>query len=265
MTTDATLAFWLPLVLIFGSAMVAAIVKRYTKDPCLKILHKSFVFLRLKDGRWISGDLLVYSNCLELRYREPEFLGRSHKKLSYVLYEHNLDSIERVLRPSPREGTEERIVWEKEIERLRQPGILRRTRRKLRNVFNMLRDAVTQSITLIFGAMKKRTRLAAVPMDEGKVGEVGRTLISAVPNAYEPVLEKYLGQQVVVETLRPDGLIEQSGVLQEYSAKYVLARDVTLLPETPPQVPENLFDKRFDVAFPRSVSLVRSLAGFIEL
>jgi hypothetical protein len=254
------LAFWLPLVLIFASALVAAVVKRYTKDPALKIFHGSFVFLRLKDGRWVSGQLSVYSNCLELHYLKPEPLAGKFEKLSYVLYEHNLDSVDRILRPSPKEGSAERRDWEREIHRLRYPSALRRMRRKLRNGFNMLRDAFAQSITIIFGAVRRRTRLSTVPLDEGKVGEMGKTLISAVPNAYEPILEKYLGRQVVVETLRSERVYEQSGVLQEYSAKFLLVREVDLLIETPLQIPSDLFDDKFDVAFPRTVNLVRHLA-----
>lgn len=45
------LSFWLPLFLLFASALVAAIVKRYSKDMCLKIFHRSFVFVKLKNGR----------------------------------------------------------------------------------------------------------------------------------------------------------------------------------------------------------------------
>jgi hypothetical protein len=257
------LAFWLPLVLIFASAMLAAIIKRYSKDPCLKAFHKSYVFVRLQNGRWISGDFFVYSNCLEVRYREPHFLGSKYQKLSYVLYEHNLENVDRVLRPSPREGTEERKAWEHEIARLRNPSPFRVARRRMRNLFNMLRDAFTQSITVLFGVMKKRSRFAAVAVDESKVGEMGKSLASAIPNAYEPILERYLGHQIVVETLRGEKLIEQSGVLQEYSAKYVLVRDVDLLEEKPPDIPANLFDERFDVAFPRTSNLVRHLARIV--
>lgn len=253
------LAFWIPLALIFGSALVAAIVKRYSKDPCLKVFHKSFVFVRLKDGRWISGYCWIYSNSIELRYHSPEYTA-SYQKLSYVLYEPNLDSIDRLLRPSPREDSPERKDWEREIARLKNPSFFRKLRRHFRNFFNMLRDAFSQAISVLFGAVKRRTRLGALPIDEGKVNEMGRTLMGAVPNAYEPILERYRGNPVVIETPRDNKVIEQIGVLQEYSAKYILARNVALLPELPPMQGHGQFDDQFDVAFPRNLHWIRHLA-----
>lgn len=253
------LAFWLPLILIFASALLAAVVKRYSKDPCLKVFHKSFVFVRMKDGRWISGHCSIYPNCLELRYQTPEPLG-PYEMLTYVLYEPNLESIDRVLRPSPQPESSERTEWDLEIHRLRHPSFLRRAKRRIRILFNILRDAFTQAFSVLFGVVKRRTRLSAIPVDEGKVGEMGRTLIGAVPNAYEPILEKYLGRQIIVETPRGDTIVQQSGVLQEYSAKYILVRDVDLLPEGPPKVCDSLSDHQFDVAFPRSINWVRHLA-----
>ena len=258
---SAELAFWAPLVVIFGSALLAAIIKRYTKDACLKEFHDCFVFLRLKNGHWIPGELRVYSNCLEVRYRESQPFGENFQKLSYVLYEDNLDNIDRVLRPSLKEGTPERERWHREIQRLRHPSPLRVAGRRIRNLFNMLRDAIAQSIQILFGAWKKTSRFATVQFDEGKVGEMGRTLISAVPNAYEPILEKYLGHLVVIETLVADKVVEQKGILQEYSSKYILARDVEFLPELPPQLAAlQMYDERFDVVFPRPANSIRHLA-----
>lgn len=257
----AELVFWIPLIVIFGSALLAAIIKRYTKDPCLKEFDGCFVFIRLKDGRWIAGELVVYPNCLEVLYREGQPFAGSFQKVSHVLYEDNLLNVDRLLRPSSREGTPERERWQKEIQRLRQPSARRLAGRRVRNLFNMLRDAFAQSLQLVFGAWKRRSRFAALPMDEGRVGEMGRTLISAVPNAYEPILEKYLGRLVVIESLAEQKVVEQKGVLQEYSSRFILARDVEFLPELPPQFTSmQSFDERFDVVFPRPANVVRNLA-----
>ncbi|MEW6158394.1 MAG: hypothetical protein AB1813_13245 [Verrucomicrobiota bacterium] len=255
------LAFWLPLILIFASALVAGIVKRYTKDPCLKRFQGDQVHVRLKDGRWISGCLRVYSNCLEVGLDPAPNEAAPFEKLSYVLYEHNLDSIDRILRPSPAEGTRERTIWERDIQKLLQPSLLHRLQRRIRNLFNMLRDAVAQSITILFGAVKKKTKLGTLPMDEGKVGEIGRSVISVVPNSYEPILERYLGRPVIVESPAPENKIhEQIGVLQEYSAKYILVRDVDHLADLPPLSRTGVVATAFDVVFPRPANTVRYLA-----
>jgi len=254
------LSFWFPLFLIFASALLAAIIKRYTKDPCLRVFHHSFVFLKLRDGRWLAGDLLVYSNSLELRYREAMPLAQKVDLLSFVIYEQNLDSIDRILRPSPRQGTAARQEWDREICRLQNPSLFRLLRRKLRNLFNMLRDAFAQALVIIFGAVQRRTRLATVTVDETKVGEMGRSLVSVVSNAYEPILEKYLGHPVVVTTVDDTKHFQQSGVLQEYSAKYILTRDVEFLPDLPPTSSTEPLDYQYDVVFPRQWNQVRHLA-----
>jgi hypothetical protein len=167
-----------------------------------------------------------------------------------------------VVRPSPLLGTDEYNEWQREIGRLQRPGPLRRLRRKIRNVFNMLRDAFAQSVTMIFGAVKRKTSVGKFQIEDARVGEVGRTLINVVPNAYEPVLEKYLGRKVVVESPAPENKIrEQVGVLQEYTAKYILIRDVEYLPELPPQGEGlKLGRSDFDVAFSRPANVLRHLA-----
>jgi hypothetical protein len=255
------IGFWAPLIIIFVSAIIAAVVKRHTKDSCLKRCQGSFVFLKLKTGRWVWGDMSVYPNALEIRYREPEPFAQKYEKLSYILYEQNMESIERILHPSPVDGTPAHDAWMREVRRLQHPSPLRLIQRRLRNIFNMLRDAFTQSIATIFGMAKQRTWLGKVPVADDKVSEVGKTLISIVPNAYEPVLEVYRGQRVVVETLIQDKHFEETGILQEYTSRFILVRDVDTIHEAPPKTTiDALFGQKFDVIYTRTLSTVRHRA-----
>jgi len=254
-------ALWIPIAVLFVTALITAFVRRHSKDPCLKLFHSSFVFVRLKTGKWLWGNLCVYSNAIELLYPSGEELGGRYLKKSYIFYEQNLDNIDRVIRPAPAVGTPEYDAWLADIRRVQNPNVYRTFRRKLRNFVNMLRDAFAQSFVMIFGAVKKTKFLSGVAIGDDKVSEVGRTLVNVVPNAYEPILEKYLGQKVVVETLEQDKVTEQVGVLQEYSAKYVLARTVEFLQHLPPRVTGPLVDdQRFDVIFLRQTNSVRHLA-----
>jgi hypothetical protein len=258
-------ALWVPLVVLFGAAVITALVKRYTKDPCLKIFHRCFVFVRLKTGKWLWGYLSVYANALELQYTSSAPFRNHYQKRSYIFYEQNLENIDRVLRPSPATGTPEHARWLKEVKRLQHPSISRRFKRKSRNVVNVLRDAFAQSIVMIFGAVRKTRAFAGVQIGDDKVGEVGRSLINVVPNAYEPVLEKYLGRNVVVESIRADKILEQAGILQEYSSKYILVRAAELLQELPPAAEAGSpVANHFDVIFPRQIHSVRHLAETLD-
>jgi hypothetical protein len=254
-------ALWIPIVVLFATALITAFVRRHSKDPCLKIFHGSFMFVRLKNGKWIWGNGCVYSNALELIYPGGEEYNQTYLKKSYIFYEQNLDNIDLIVRPAPAVGTTEYDHWHIDLRRIQNPNVYRTVRRKLRNLVNMLRDAFAQSVVMIFGAVKKTKFMAGIPIGDDRVGEVGRTLINAVPNAYEPILEKYLGHKVVIETLEQETILEQVGVLQEYSAKYVLTRAVEFLQRTPPRVTGPLVDDhRFDVIFPRQMNSVRHLA-----
>jgi hypothetical protein len=217
--------------------------------------------VRLKDGRWILGELRVFSNALEIRYREPDRIAGDHQKLSYILYEENLQNLDKIVRLSPRAGTPEYDLWRKEIQRVKQPSFGSRAARRLRNAFNILRDAFAQSVPLVFGAVKKRTVLGRVPLPDDRVTDVSKSLFLVVPNAFEPILESYRGKSVVVEKFGPT-IQEHVGLLQEYTAKYILARDVRLLEDLPADGRVRVLPTdEFDVIFPRHSHLVRHLAG----
>ena len=72
------------------------------------------------------------------------------------------------------------------------------------------------------------------------------------------VLEKYLSRKVIVEMLEDGKVVEFAGLLQEYSGKYLLLRDVPYQPKV--QTGTALPD-RFDIIFPRSLALVRHCVG----
>ena len=54
------------------------------------------------------------------------------------------------------------------------------------------------------------------------MNEIGSGLTELVPNAWEPILEKYRGQAIVVERKTSEGYVKEAGVLEDYSSKYLL-------------------------------------------
>ena len=92
----------------------------------------------------------------------------------------------------------------------------------------MLKDAFGQAAKAILGAMSKDSSFSQVKDSNKRIEEVRSGLTDLVPNAWEPILEKYRGRRVVIERKGKDGLIYDSGVLEEYSSKYLLLRKVSL-------------------------------------
>jgi len=248
------LEFWLPITLIFLAATVTAIATRRKRDRCLKYFNREPVLILMESGKWLWGRFIAYPKAMELAFENPQRDESGFKKASYVLYHPEVDGIRKILQPPPEAGTPEHARWQQELQRVANPSLLRRLRRWLWNVFNTLRDAVSQSMGLLIGGMKKSTPIGKVAGADQRAGEIGNTLLGTVPNAYEPVLEKYLSKQVIVEMLEDGQVVEFAGLLQEYSGRYLLLRNVAHSPDVDLGRP---LPDRFDIIFPRSKALVR--------
>jgi small nuclear ribonucleoprotein (snRNP)-like protein len=248
------LDFWVPMVLVFVTATVAAIAARRKRDRCLKFLNFEKVLILLNSNKWLWGKLTVFPHTMELVYDAVEQDG----KASYILYQSEIDQIKKIIQPTPNAGTPEFDAWRAEVDRIANPSAFRQLRRYLWNAFNTLRDAISQSLSLLLGTLKTKTPMGKISSADKRAGEIGNTLISSVPNAYEPVLEKYLGKTVVVEMLEGDTVEEFTGLLQEYSGAYLLLRNVHLEPDVDTGKP---LPERFDVVFPRRRALVRHCLG----
>ena len=248
------LDFWLPMILLFVAATITAIAARRKRDRCLKYFNREPVMILMDSGKWLWGRFNAYPKALELVFEKPELDDSGCRKSSYVLYTPEGDGIRKILQLPPLAGTPEHEKWQREIQRIAHPSMIRRIRRSVWNVFNTLRDAVSQSLSMIIGNMKKSTPVGKVAGADKRAGEIGNTLLGTVPNAYEPVLEKYLSKQVIVEMLDDGEVVEFAGLLQEYSGKYLLLRNVAYQPETAGNTP---LPDRFDIIFPRGKALVR--------
>jgi small nuclear ribonucleoprotein (snRNP)-like protein len=248
------LDFWLPMLLLFVTATLAAIAARRKRDRCLKYFNREPVMILMESGKWLWGRFLAFPKAMELVFENPERDESGYRKASYVLYTPEVDGIRKILQPPPRAGTPEHDQWQRELRRIAHPSVLRRMRRWCWNVLNTLRDAVSQSLGMILGTLKSKTPMGRVAGADRRAGEIGNTLLGTVPNTYEPVLEKYLSKQVIVEMLDGDRVVEYVGLLQEYSGKYLLLRNVAFQPDLDMGSP---LPDRFDIIFPRSKALVR--------
>lgn len=252
---------WAPVVLLFLSAIVSAVIRRNSKDPCLKAFNDDGVVIQMKDGGMLWGTLRVYPDCLELVYHQSHPAGEGRFKKSYVLYNKKVAEIDRIYRPAPEEGSEDRTVWEKELWRLRNPGLMRRLGRFWRTIFSVLQDAFNQALGLIVGMAKRSSKgMQQVAQSDKHATEVGQTLLKVLPNAYEPVLERYIGHGVVVEHVCGSEILETQGVLQDYSQEYLILRGVkegVALPEA--GVVSGYMGGQADVVFPRRSAIVRHL------
>ena len=245
---------WLPMGLLFLAATITAIATRRKRDRCLKYFNREPVMILMQSGKWLWGKFVAYPKAMELTFESPKTDEAGLKKASYVLYSPEIDGIRKILQPPPAPETKAYRKWEKEIQRIANPSLFRKSRRWVWNIFNTLRDAVSQSLGMILGTLKTKSPIGKVAGADKRANEIGNTLLGTIPNAYEPVLEKYLSKHVVVEMLEEGNVVEFSGLLQEYSGKYLLLRNVAFKPNLDIGTP---LPNRFDIIFPRNQSIVR--------
>ena len=254
-----TIAFWLPLLLLFITALLGTALKRKARDHCLKKFEASKVIVPLNDESWEKGILYVFAQGLELIYEKP-LLSPVAKISSRVLHPSEVCKIPYFIRPAPDADTRSGYRWRKELERIRKPNFIDKARRTSLNFYNMLRDAFGQASQAIVGAISKDTSLAKIKNSDKRMNELKSGLGELVPNAWEPVLEKYRGAEIVVERKTAKGMIKESGILEDYSAQYILVREVEV------KEPELLKyfksasvkeKKKHDLLYNRSLSIIR--------
>ena len=259
-------AFWAPFLVIFGAALLVSVVQRYARDLCLMKLDDYHVLLQMRDGKWFWGELQIHSKALEIVYVRPVQTPSGAEQLTRIFYETDLVNMLFILRPEPAPGSPAHEKWLREMRLLRNPPFHRRVARNVRNLFNMLRTAFSESIAAVVGIVKQRTAVGKIPGVDVKATETGQKLLTAIPANYEPILELYRSREVVVESFKDmanpmAGTIERVGVLEEYSDKFILIRDVAITEWLPPKALrlEDARD-RFAVLLPRTNSFVRHLA-----
>lgn len=254
-----SLAFWLPLLFLFLSALFGTALKRRARDHCLKKLDRNKVLLPYGTDDWQSGEVRIFAQGIELVYNEPKKQPFGEVK-SLVIHPHEVDKIPFIIRPAPQEDTRAGFEWAKELVRIRNPSFKDKVFRVVLNFYNMLRDAFGQAAQTIIGAMSKDSSVSKVKNADKRMNEIGSGLTELVPNAWEPILEKYRGQAIVVERKASEGIVKEAGVLEDYSSKYLLVRQVAvkdsklkIFTDGQRELP-----KLYDVLYSRTSTIIRN-------
>jgi hypothetical protein len=124
----------------------------------------------------------------------------------------------------------------------------------------MLRDAFGQAAQTIIGAMSKDSSVSKVKNADKRMNEIGSGLTELVPNAWEPILEKYRGQAIVVERKTSEGMVKEAGVLEDYSSKYLLVRQVAFKDSKIAKFVDGQGGepKLYDVLYSRATTIIRN-------
>ena len=244
----------LTIIFIICAAGVAAFVRKRSRDKCLRDFEHNMVTLEDTSGKTIWGTLRVENTGLEFVYPEKQQDTDGHDEASYILYKYEYPNIAAVIRFHDALSDRHKTEREKELKRTYHPGLWRRLKRKILNVFRTVRDSVVEIVNLLISQAKKATPAGKVLTAQDKyVGQMKKELMGSAGTSFEPLLERYIGHKVVLEMIKADKILEYCGVLKEYTAEFVEIMDVDYA------VKEGEDTRKADLVIPRKHGVIRHL------
>jgi small nuclear ribonucleoprotein (snRNP)-like protein len=224
------------IFVILVTSLVGFYVNSRVRDRCLRDFDGYQVVIEDKTGKVMWGALRTYSSGLELLYasaRRDEVEG--HIENSYILYDKDLVNVQAIYRFHDDQSEQNQRRRKAEIQRTYQPSLFRQAWRALRNLFSTFKDAIAQATNTVLGYRAAQNPQDVMLSKHKELTTSGVQLLSGtVGNAYEPILERYIGQYVVLETLQGSTVEQDYGILKEYSSKYLELLGVKV--EVPPGV-----------------------------
>jgi hypothetical protein len=223
---DASTVFYLSLLFIFVTAIVTAVLTKWARDKCLKLFHGYHVTVERNRGQTTWGKLKVFSSGIEITYDQPYIDTRGQRKTSYMVYGQEVEqNVLSILRYHDELEEEAQKARKKQVHRTFNPGPLKRLWRGIRNFVNTLRDAFSAAIGAAVGQFQKMNPAAALATQGQNVTQIGSALLARFANAYEPLLEQYIGQPVILDVadpINPNHATQQyAGYLADYTQGFV--------------------------------------------
>jgi len=229
---SAAAIFYFTLLFIFLTAIITAVATKWARDKCLKSFHGFHVTLERSRGQTIWGQLKVFPSGIEIVYDHSFADARGRKKTSYLVYAQELDQQAlSLLRYHGELSDEQKKLRDKQIRRTFNPGPLRRMWRSVRNFVNTLRDAFNAAIGAVVAQYGRVNPTSAVLTQGTQVTQIGQTLLGRFAgNAYEPLLEQYIGQPVILDVADPinpnNATVEYTGYLADYTQQFIAVFNV---------------------------------------
>lgn len=210
--------FLLTILIIVLSTFVIAFIRRIHVDRCLKEFRNDYVVITLKDGRILEGKLDTANTGIELIF--PVHDANLSNGMSYIMYKDEYPQIQLISRYHDQMDPRNAKSRSRALQRAYHPGIFQRTRRHISNFFKTLKDAMMEIFTQLSGKIKSGgTGMYAG--QEKYAQKVNQELVDMMDSSYNPLLEKYIGNYVIAESIQGSEPIQYRGILKDYTAHYI--------------------------------------------
>ncbi len=245
------------LAIIFTS-VVGFYVRARAQDRCIADLDGFLVTVERDDGEIIWGTAKIYGTGIELIYPQSHRDTQGHVENSYILYNNELESVQAFYRLHDDQSRKKQQLRARDIQCTYRPSIFRTTARALRNMLSTFKDALVQALNAVLSARAAQKPQNAVLSKHKELTAGGAQLLGALRKTYDPILEHYIGQYVVLEILRGDRIEEEYGILKEYTARFIELLNVKI------QVPTHLYLKNRQDLGPSSIQ-IQQLEGVVRV
>ncbi|HIO92167.1 MAG TPA: hypothetical protein EYG68_04890 [Leucothrix mucor] len=219
--------FFLTIGFIFLGALISNLTQWRKRDRVLKDIDGFHTTIEMQDSKKVWGKTAIFSNGMELHFSREVQNSSGNSINSYILYRDDIDNIRAIYRYQ-NELSEVNIALRKqEIANTCKPQIWIRLKRRLVVFFNTFNDAIGEALNVFLARMKGGGGGMIFNTQSDYLKKMGTTALSVVGNAYDPILERYVNQRVVVRL--NDGKDEEfCGFLKEYSSAWISVLDCEL-------------------------------------
>ncbi len=246
--------FAITIVFIILATVVAAFVRRKSRDKCLKDFLFDLVTLEETTGKIIRGKLRVENTGLEFTYLTNYKDENGHDETSYILYKYEYSNIRALIRYHDELSEGAKKDREKELKRTYHPRFLRKLKRKIQNIFKTVKDSVMEVVNLLISQAKRTTPAGAILTSQDKhISQIQKEFVGSVGTSFEPLLERYIGHRVVLELIKSEKIFKYSGVLKDYTAEFIEIMDIDYT------VKKDQPARKTDLVVPRKYGVIRNL------
>lgn len=213
------------ITLIFLATSAAGYLRARYTDRCLRSFHGFQVTLSRTDGRQVWGRMDLSPGGIEFTFPERES-DEERLKTSYLLYAAEYKLIQSLVRYAERLTDAERRRRDADIARSFHPGPARRAFRRARNFLGSATDSLREVLAMVLGRVQKTQDRYVAAEGTDALTKIGGTALAEVSSTHDPLLERQIGRQVVLEVLEGDEIHEHAGIFKDYSGDFLHILDV---------------------------------------
>jgi hypothetical protein len=211
--------------LIILITMFGAYLRSSRRDQCLKAFEHYHVTLERANGKVIWGELELESSGFELLYRDS-IQDTNHLESSYVMYGSEFGEIQAIYRYVDDLSPEDLAQRTRDLKRYFHPGPLVRIARSAQHFFTLAGDSLTEVLGMVMGRLRKPAGRYIGEVTDDQFLRFSTAVVGSVGTTYDPLLERFVGQKIVVELLEGDSSHEHVAVFKNYSADFFELLDV---------------------------------------